>query len=127
MAASDMPARGVEQMDADVALLDARFAGALAEPEAALRAERLNSRLGRVMTGGARFGALEVECRSNLCRLSGTVVDGAAAADRAAAFALLHQAELVAIGAAEGLEPGPLTAATMATGETQFVAYLVTP
>lgn len=127
IAASEIPASGIEQLHADVALLDTRFASARAEPERDYRAERLKARVGRIMIGGVGFGALEAECRRNLCRLSGAVVDGAAAADRATAFALLHQAELVAIAAAEGLEPGPLTTATTPAGETRFVAYLVTP
>jgi len=121
-----MPAPSVEQTNADVALLDARFADMLAEGGAGFRAERLRTQIGRVMIDGARFGTLEVECRRNLCRLSGTVVDGVSAADRAAASPLLHQAELVRIGAAEGLEPGPLTV-TMLAMETRFVTYLVTP
>ena len=125
-AAAPMPEHRIRQTDADVALLDARFADAPAEPAPAFRAERLSTQLERIMIGDVRFGALQVECRSRLCRLSGSVVTGRKAADHASAFALLHQSELVAIGAAEGLEPGPL-AATVSTGDTRFVAYLVSP
>jgi hypothetical protein len=125
-AAAPMPEHRIEQTDADVALLDARFADAPAEPVPAFRAERLRAQLERIMVGDVRFGALQVECRSRLCRLSGSVVTGRKAADHASAFALLHQSELVAIGAAEGLEPGPL-AATVSTMDTRFVAYLVSP
>jgi len=111
--------------DADSVLMTERFAAVPESPSYAGRADKLRARIEEVARGDVRFADVTVRCRRTVCQLAGRVTQNGAPAGQAAAFGLVHQEEIVSIGAAEGLEPGPLAITESPTGDATFLAYMV--
>ena len=102
-----------------------RFDAVLEDAAYAWRADRLRARIGGVARGAVRLEDVTVRCHRTVCQLAGRVTQNGSPAGHAEAFSLVHEKDIVSIGAGEGLEPGPVAITNSPTGDVTFLAYLI--